>query len=311
MNLSVVRYKKEHIVAWNAFLPSARNGLFLFNRGYMDYHQDRFSDHSLMIYKGEKLVAVFPANEKEKKIYSHAGLTYGGIVSSNELKGADMLNVLNLVTAYYKENNITELTYKAIPYIFSTYPCQEDLYALTRCDAVLYRRDISSVIDLAEPLRFSETKRQSVNKCRQLGLTVEDNSDFTTYWELLRSVLSKHKAEPVHTLNEINSLKQNFPDKIKLFEARLNGELLAGVVIYDYGKVVHTQYMANSEKGRDMGALDYINSKLISENFKDRRYYSFGISTEQEGKVLNEGLLQQKEMMGARAIVNDFYKIII
>ena len=311
MNLSVVRYNSKDSTVWNAFVPVARNGLFLFNRAYMDYHQDRFADHSLMIYKGEKLLAVFPANEKEKKIYSHAGLTYGGIIVSADLKGSDMLQVLQLITGYYKDNNITELYYKSIPYIFSTYPCQEDLYALFRQDAALYRRDISSVIELDKPLRFSETKRQAVNKCKQLGIEVTENTDFTGYWELLRSVLLKHHVEPVHTLAEIHLLKQSFPTHIRLFEAKLNSELLAGVVMYDYGNVVHTQYMANSEKGRNLGALDYINSKLISEEFKVRKYYSFGISTEQDGKILNEGLLQQKEMMGARAIVNDFYKIVI
>ena len=311
MKLSITRFKKDDTALWNKFLSTARNELFIFNRAYMDYHEDRFADHSLMILRDEKLFAVFPANAKDKKIYSHAGLTFGGLISSNELRANEAVEVLDLIIQYCSNLGFEEIYYKVIPYIFYKYPCQEDLYALFRHNAVLYRRDISSVIDLTDPIRFSETKRQAINKCRQANVEVSENKNFSEYWDLLKSVLSKFDVLPVHTLSEISYLKQNFSDTIRLFEARLAGELLAGIVIYDYGKTIHTQYMANSEKGRSMGTLDFINAQLITGEFKNRKYYSFGISTEQEGKVLNEGLIKQKEMMGGRAIVNDFYKISI
>ena len=66
--------------------------------------------------------------------------------------------------------------------------------------------------------------------------------------------------------------------------------------------------MAASPEGRKAGALDFINHFLL-DTFKDRKYYSFGISTEKQGTYLNEGLIQQKENMGARGITLDFYSI--
>ena len=42
--------------------------------------------------------------------------------------------------------------------------------------------------------------------------------------------------------------------------------------------------------------------------YADRRYFSFGISTEQAGQYLNEGLIAQKEGFGARTVVHDFYE---
>ncbi len=311
MKIKTARFTNENTLQWNEFLATAKNGLFLFERAYMEYHQDRFTDHSLMIYRQEKLVALFPANEKGKIIYSHAGLTFGGLLFSKELKGSDTVQIMEALLQYYREEGFHEVYYKAIPYIFHTAPSQEDLYALFRFGALLYRRDISSVVDLADPIRFSETKRQAIAKCSQAGVQVEESQHFNQYWELLSSVLAKFDVKPVHTLQEINALKEKFPEKIRLFEARQNGELLAGIIIYDYKNVVHTQYMANSAKGRNIGALDYINAKLITEVFNQRKYYSFGISTEQDGTILNEGLIQQKEMMGGRAIVHDFYKILL
>jgi hypothetical protein len=150
-----------------------------------------------------------------------------------------------------------------------------------------------------------------VAKCTQANVAITENDDFSEYWNLLVEVLSKFNTLPVHNINEIMGLKNSFKNKIRLFEARLNGELLAGAVIYDYSNVVHTQYLANSEKGRSLGALDFISFQLINGEFKDRKYFSFGTSTTNEGKVLNEGLVQQKENMGARTIVNDFYKILL
>ncbi len=307
--MKVVKFDKSKFSEWNEFVTNSKNGLFLFNRTYMDYHNERFTDHSLMLYKNNKLVALLPANEKNQKIFSHAGLTFGGLIMSYGLKAADTISIFEKIIEYCKSTGIDEIFYKAIPPIFHRYPAQEDLYALFRQDATFYRRDISTVINLSNPIKFSETKRQAVTKCIQSGVQISENENFTEYWKLLTEVLNKFETNPVHSIDEIHFLKSKFPQNIRLFEARLNEELLAGVVIYDYENVTHTQYMANSEVGRKLGALDFINFKLITEYFKDRKYYSLGTSNENEGKHLNEGLIQQKEMMGGRGVVNDFYKI--
>lgn len=307
--MKVMKYDESRSTEWNRFINGSKNSLFLFDRSYMDYHKDRFSDHSLMIYKKEKLVAVFPANENSKNIYSHAGLTFGGLIMSFDLKAGECVSIFDQIMVYYKSAGIVEITYKSISHIFQKYPAQEDLYALFRHNAVLYRRDVSSVVEISKKIEFSETKRQAVKKCFKEGVEFFENQNFTDYWSLLSKVLNKFNATPVHTLDEIHLLKKSFPEQIRLFEARLKGDLLAGVVIYDYGDVAHTQYMANSEDGRKLGALDFINFNLINQQFQSRKYFSFGISTEEEGRFLNEGLILQKEMMGARAIVNDFYKI--
>ena len=56
---------------WDRFCYTAKNATFLFQRDFMDYHSDRFTDHSLMMYKDEELIAVLPANIKDRTVYSH------------------------------------------------------------------------------------------------------------------------------------------------------------------------------------------------------------------------------------------------
>lgn len=309
--IELFRYKQDQKFIWDEIVKKSKNGIFLFYRNYMDYHKERFKDHSLIISKKNKIIALFPANEKEGEIFSHGGLTFGSLIMNYDLKAVEVLEIFNLIKKYYKELGFSRIVYKAIPAIYHKYPAEEDLYALFRLNAQLIRRDISSVIKMNNRIRFSETKRQSVTKCNKNNITFSENSDFEEYWNLLTKVLSKFDTKPVHSLAEIVKLKKYFPEKIRLFEARKDNLLLAGIVIYDYDNVVHTQYMAISQEGRKIGALDFINHNLINEVFQDRAYYSFGISTENQGRELNQGLIQQKEMMGSRGVALDFYSIFL
>ncbi|UEQ75486.1 GNAT family N-acetyltransferase [Chryseobacterium arthrosphaerae] len=308
MKFEIIKYSNSYKEIWNSFISTSKNGLFFFERDFMEYHSDRFKDHSLLIFKNNKIAAVLPANEYERQIVSHGGLTFGSLIVSHAIKTIEVLEIFGEIKKYYSALSFNEIIYKAVPHIFHKYPSEEDLYALFRNDAKLFRRDISSVIDLSHPIRFSETKRQLVRKCEENTVTVSERTNFEEYWSLLSSVLQKFDAKPVHTIKEITLLKEKFPNNIRLFEARKDGKLLAGIVIFDFGNTIHTQYMAASSEGRKTGALDFINH-ILMEKFKDRKYYSFGISTENQGTYLNEGLIQQKENMGARGIALDFYSI--
>ncbi|WP_454048097.1 GNAT family N-acetyltransferase [Chryseobacterium sp. Marseille-Q8038] len=308
MEFEIIRYDNSHKEIWNSFISISKNGLFFFARDFMEYHSDRFKDHSLLIFKNNKIAAVLPASESEKQIISHGGLTFGALILSHTVKASEVLEIFTEIKKYYFDLAFNEIIYKAVPHIFHKYPAEEDLYALFRNDAHLFRRDISSVIDLSHPIRFSETKRQLVRKCKENNVAVTENTNFEEYWSLLSAVLQKFDTKPVHTIEEITLLKEKFPENIRLFEARQDGRILAGIVIFDFGNTIHTQYMAASSEGRKTGALDFINHFLL-EKFNDRKYYSFGISTENQGKYLNEGLIQQKENMGARGITLDFYSI--
>ena len=69
--------------------------------------------------------------------------------------------------------------------------------------------------------------------------------------------------------------------------------------------------MVNSADGKGLGALDMVIDHLINEYSDKKRYFSFGVSTENNGAFLNKGLINQKELFGARTIVHDFYELAI
>lgn len=294
---------------WNLFVESSRNAVFFQHRNYLSYHAQRFEECSLIFTKKGKFVAVLPATTHGEAVVTHGGISFAGLLMSRDLKMVEVIEIFEQLKHFYKIAGYSKLVYKATPAVFHRYPSQEDLYALFRNNAAIVRRDISSCIYLPDKIRFSETKRQLVRKCASAGLTMSEQTDFAAYWQLLTEVVSHHGAVPTHTLEEISLLHQRFPKNIRLFEVRDRGELLAGTVVFDFGRVVHTQYMANSSQGREQGALDFLIHTLIEQVFGNHTYFNFGISTEHSGQYLNTGLIQQKELMGGRGIVYDFYEL--
>ena len=104
-------------------------------------------------------------------------------------------------------------------------------------------------------------------------------------------------------------LVTRFPGAIRLFTARLEGRLLAGVLIYASSRVAHAQYMAASPEGAACGALDGVVAHVLDVAYPDIAFVDFGISTERDGTHLNEGLIGYKESCGARGIAYDTYEL--
>ena len=309
-NIIIKPYSSDKKTEWDAFIKKAKNPHFMFFRDFMEYHSDRFKDCSFMIYDGNKLIALLPANIKNDILFSHGGLTFGGFIFDYSMMTAIMLQIFKIFKSHLNEMEIAKLIYKAMPYIFHKYPAEEDRYALFINNAKLTRRDVSSAIMLGSKPRYSKGRKWIVNKAKKEGLIVEQSYDYDNYWELLAGVLEQsHGVKPVHSLEEIKRLADLFKDNIKLFVTKRGDDILAGTVIFENEIIVHTQYLANSEKGREIGALDLAVDYLINEVYKDKKYLSFGISTEQEGRYLNRGLIAQKEGFGAGTVVHDFYEL--
>ena len=308
---SVEQYTAGHKLEWDTFVSAAKNATFLFSRDYMDYHSDRFADHSLMIFNDQALVAVLPANlDANGTLISHEGLTYGGLVISRAATLGDVLACFHEVLHYLSQRQISKLLYKRIPSFYNTLPDDEVAYALFLLDARLYRRDTAVAISQADRLPFRKGHKSLIKKATRLGVRVVQETSFQPFWErvLVPQLTARYGAKPVHTLEEITLLASHFPEQIKQFSAYCGDEIVAGTTIYETPTMVHSQYGAVTEKGRQIGAQAYLFSSLI-EQYKDKRFFDFGTSNENGGRGLNHGLLDWKEGFGARCYAHDFYEI--
>lgn len=309
--MEIKRYNIDCKQEWDAFIRSSRNGTFLLCRDFMDYHAHRFHDHSYLFYADGELIALLPGNESDGVYYSHQGLTYGGLVVSEKTSAIQVLAAFDLLLDTLRYQGFAKLVYKAIPHIYHRQPAEEDLYALFRNNAVLTERYISSAISLPSGSVYSRTRRNGLKKADKNSLVVAESHDFDSFWEILNSNLdAKYSTEPVHSVAEIQYLKERFPNEIKLYIASdLEGNVLAGTVAFITNTLVHLQYTAGTEEGKRSGAIDILVDYIIREICSDKKYFDYGHSNEDKGRSLNENLIYQKEGFGARGVVYDIYTI--
>lgn len=309
---SVKQYHSDYKLLWNDFLKDSKNGTFLCHRDFMEYHQDRFEDASFLIFKDEKLVAIFPANRKNELIYSHQGLTYGGLIVGKEASFKTILNAFKSLLEMCQSLGMHEMIIKPTPRIYHTHPSDDIDYLLFKLQAELIRRDLTLAINLNQPIEISSSNRKrGLKKAKKNELIVKEETDFDLFWNviLISNLEEKHGVEPVHTLEEITYLKSKFPNNIRQFNVYKADKIVAGTTIFETPNVAHAQYISADANKQELGSLDMLFNHLVQDVYKDKVYFDFGICNENQGKHINSGLQSWKESFGARSISQDFYSI--
>lgn len=308
--ITIKPYLSENQAIWNEFIENSKNGIFMFNRNFMEYHSDRFIDNSLMFFDNDNLIAVLPMNIRDKVLYSHQGLTYGGFITDEKMKQHKMLECFEALKQYMQANNIEKLIYKIIPHIYHKTPAEEDLYALFKNDAKLLKLEPSTTIYLKNPCKMPKGRKAQISRAKREGVEIQESKDFKTFIDLENKILAEyHDTKAVHTAEELELLHSRFSEQIKLYIASLNNEVIAGTLIFEYENVVHTQYMASNKISREIGGLDLLIKTLIDKYQNTKMYFDFGISTENNGQFLNEGLISQKEGFGGRTTVYQTFEL--
>lgn len=277
----------------------------------MEYHNDRFNDFSLLVFKDEKLVAILPANRVEDCVYSHQGLTYGGLVFKENLKLNSVLLIYKALLKFLNEAKISELQLKILPSIYNTLPNDEQSYIMFLLNAKLNRRDALSVIDYRQALKFSKDRLEGVKRGKKHGLVIKEVGSFESFWStvLEPNLNEKHNVKPVHSLAEITVLKTNFGKQIRQFNVYQNNQIVAGTTIFESKYVAHSQYISGNNQKNELGSLDFLHHYLITSVFNNKRFFDFGVSNVNNGRQVNQGLQYWKEGFGARTVTQDFYTV--
>jgi hypothetical protein len=315
MSLAVRPYSENDAVAWDAFCNESLQGTLLHTRCFLSYHGKRFVDSSLIIEVDGKCVGLFPAALSPSDtavVVSHPGVTYGGVIHHGILRGDRMIEALSVIKLYYSSRGLVKLLYKAVPAIYHQAPAQDDLYALFRLAAKRIRCDLSSTIDLQHRLPVSERRRRSLKKAVKAGVEIVEGSQYlSALWDVLFDNLErKHGLLPVHNLEEIKLLAERFPENIRCVCGEVNGKIEAGTILFITSTTYHAQYIASSETGYDVSALDAVFDYCIQAAQQNKkRWFDFGISTEDSGLILNDGLYRYKSEFGAGGTMHEFYEM--
>jgi len=308
----VYRYSEDKRLEWEEMVHSASNGTFLHLRSYVDYHQHRFNDHSLMVYIDGSLVGGLVAHEILDTLYSHLGLTYGGIILHSRLSSFQIYKIVAALLKFIYEVGFEKLIIKHLPSVYATSSqgILEHCYFLL--EAELVSREYISAIALPMDIqKWAHGRRWALEKAGKANLSIVESSNMYAFWEevLVPNLRDKFGGTPVHSAEEISCLAQNNPGRIRQFVVLKEEELVAGITIFEMPEVVRTQYISATPKGKALHALDYLIFFLGTQVFPDKKYIDMGTSHEFQGRKLKHTLLYWKESFGALPYVQDTYQI--
>ena len=306
----IERCTDSHSNAWDDFVERSKNGTFMLTRKFIAYHGDRFTDASLLVYKKEKLIAVFPANSDGHTIYSHQGLSYGGLVLPKQIKLSDVLAAFAVLLKYYADKGFLNLIIKQTPALYHLQPSEEIQYALFVIQAELYRRDAAICL---RPSSFkpNENRKRKIKSANLHDFQIRETDNMEPFWNevLIPNLQINHGGTPVHSLQEIQFLKDTFPNHIKQYDIYEGDKILGGTTLFNTRKTSLAQYISATPYGKSTDALSALFAHIIQKKSSEFDYFSFGHSNEDNGRVLNHTLSYWKESFGGSALTHDFYMI--
>ena len=306
--------------AWDNFVSSANNGTLFHTRRFLNYHHEgRFNDHSLEFYKKGKLVGVFPAalieTGNKRQLVSHPGASVGSFVVPEDLAFADALEMVEQLVDYSKRENLDGIKLTQPPTIYSKRLSHYIDFALQKNGFLYSKREISSILFLEKSIdenlsKFKSTHRTAARKAEKSGVVVKETDDFASFYEILKKNLSiRHDVKPTHSLDELLHLKELFPDKINLFGAYIEGEMVAGVVNFIATEnVVLAFYISHNEDFQEVRPINLLFYKIFEWAIQKKyNVFDFGIFTVNEEP--NMGLARFKENFGASGQFRDTMEI--
>lgn len=297
MNIS--RYQPSLNEVWNTVVDNSINGTFLHRREFIEYHNDRFIDDSLVFFEGNQVIGVFPAEVENKQVYSHRGLTYAGWIVVKGLSQETLQRMVLGTMQYYRSKGFKVLEIKSVPDFFC-HESQVELFEAIHFAGLKIRENAVFHVS-ALPCQITDRGRKwGLKKAVSFGLRVMVEEDFQEFW---KNVLEPHlndkfQNRPVHSLEEIQLLKSRFPENIKTYTVQKEGETLAGTVLFIDKDFLHTQYIASTEKGRDYRALDLLFTKIFEEFNSTKKSLSMGTSCDSRTGEPISGLVSWKESLG-------------
>lgn len=320
------RYTQRDEILWDKFVEcNSVNGTFLQTRRFLNYHpKDRFEDYSIIIEDAKgHIAAVCPAcriiDNSGNHFISHKGSTFGGLVIADKHYYAHkVIEIIGVLENLLKEQGFSDVELRTTPMLFSMKDSSLLEYSLFYCGYQEFC-ELNTYIDFRcykELLisNFEQGKRTNIHNCIKKGLfyrVIETKAELDIFYSLLCKSLSKYNTKPVHSLSELWDLKHHRLNKEMEFYGAFSGEqMVAGAMMFYFYRteIAHTQYLCAEPSLHKLSPMTYMYFAMIeAAKIHGFKKISFGISTEDNGKFLNYGLVRSKEAYGGMHSLNHKY----
>lgn len=324
MALEIISYNDSYQERWDQFVINrSANGTFLQTKNFLNYHpKNRFIDASLMVMQGSNIVAVIPAcctmDQKLKCFFSHKGSTYGGIVLNKEKYNVSTLDeLIPALDDYLQANEYKRAIFKFPSGIFTIlrmdlldyYMSKQGYSQYNEVSFIVYTGSIND--DLLAKMSGSRRRDYRYSLRNELKFQeLRTKTEIEQFYNILCKNLLRFETTPVHTIDELFDFKEKRLVNIVNFYGVYYHELLiAGAMLFKFGnKILHAQYLAQNFEFSHLYPMVFLDFELIKLAQRNGfTYFSFGISTEEHGKILNKGLSLFKEGFGCEYCINRTY----
>jgi hypothetical protein len=306
--LEIQRYSDDLKGVWDGFVAATKNRSFLFQRDYMDYHRDRFQDHSLLFRLGGKLLASLPAHVVQGKLCSHQGLTFGGLLMCRDIRLGQLKAIASALRDHLRSEGLSHLDYRPMPHPYHEIPAEEDIVALAAEGASL--SDARAVpFAQAGNTRLSRDRLRDLRDKSLADLIVRRSEDIRGFMEYCAEHGARRfNSKLVHSPDEMVLLAARFPDNIQHYVVERAGEVLAGTILYRHGNCAKVQYSAPASASVEDGVMTHLYCRLLSDILPAGHWVDFGHSHDLDGNF-NPGVHQFKESLGARTVLFARYNL--
>jgi hypothetical protein len=263
----------------------------------LEYHQDRFQDSSLIVFEDRIPIAIFPSNQVSNIIYSHQGLTFGGLIWIRDLSQITKKNIIDAFLSHLSRCRFQSVEIKLLPDFYITESFDEIVEIFLEKGFSLKENSTTYVIENNGLIRGREGRWKLRKKFRQPYL-ISEVEDFSGFWDNVINPLYRDQIgiEPTHTAKEIQLLKSKNKEFIKQFVIYKDPfEILSGITVFDFEKVVKFQYIASTPKGKSLRAMDILMEHLLQAEYKNRQYVDLGTVHDPITKIPEKGLVLWKE----------------
>lgn len=308
----VVRYRDGMKENWDSCIAQAKNGNFLFLRDYMDYHRDRFDDHSLLFVREGRTIACLPAHRTDDVLHSHRGLTFGGLVMHQDIRLSEVRAIFRSLISYMRSNGMRTLYYRHMPHPYHRLPAEEDIFVLSGLGARVIETKATCVVPAGMPALYTGDVTRGVKRFARMGLTLRRSFDFAGYMALCADYLWRRRGvKPVHGGEELERLAARFPENILLYVVERGADIEAGLVVYRNAACARSQYIAQSPFGQEARIVPAIYDHVLNDVLPKGTMFDFGHSADPVTGSLDEKLHIYKESFGARTIQLSSYELSI
>jgi hypothetical protein len=313
----IVNYSPEYFDRWNNFVESSNNGTLFHRLDFLAYHGERFitnQDHLLWM-KGDKIIALLPLgifNENHRIIArSPFGASYGGLVYNENCSFSDMEAIYLSLVDYLKSRNVKEFFIILVPSIYYKKVTNYFDFFVIKNGGEFINSDLTAYIPVVtEPYDvFSYSAKKSTAKAFNSHVQVYQSEDIETFYRILLENRKKFNTLPVHSLADVGYLIYHFPEKIKIFLAKVDNLNIAGTLLFKCNESVlldfYWAHLDDYQSYRPINAIVYEVTKwAFNEGFK---YFDFGTQT--VNMVPNYGGTNFKESFGSAGVFRHTLKL--